>query len=584
MKNFTNQEIANILKEISFLLEMQDIPFKPRAYEKAAFIIESLNQNLINIYNNKGLKGIEEIPGIGISIASKIEELITKGKLEYLDELKKQTPINLKELMQIEGLGPKSIKKLYQKLKIKNLTDLENAALKGKIRNLEGFGLKSEEKILKSIEFAKKNKNRFILGFTMPLIKEIETRLKNINEIDKVTICGSVRRYKETIGDIDILVTLKNENNKKDIQKVMDYFVSMPEAEYVYAKGNTKSSIKLSTGIDVDLRIVPQKSYGAALNYFTGSKQHNIALRQIALKMGYKLNEYGLFDKKNKQIAGETEEDLYKALGLEYIPPEMREDLGEIELAQKNQIPKLIGYKDLYGDLQVQTNWTDGTASIEEMANAALNLGLKYIAITDHTKHLAMTGGLDEKKIQKQWLEIDKLNLKFKNKKFKILKGTECDILVDGSLDLPDKILQKLDIVGVAIHSHFNLSEDEQTKRIIKAITNPNVSILFHPTCRVLQRREGIKANWDEILKIAKKNNIVLEIDAYPERLDFNDELIKKCVEFGIKMSIDSDAHSPKHFNFLEYGIGQARRGWAKKEDIINAWPLEKMLNFLKKK
>lgn len=579
----SNQKVAEILKEIGFLLEMQGIQFKPRAYEKAALAIESLSENIIDIYNKGGLKAIEQIPGIGLSIGLKIEELIKTGKLKYLDELKKQIPIKLDELMQIEGLGPKSIKKLYQKLKIKDLADLEKVAKEGKIRKIEGFGIKSEEKILKAIEFAKKNKGRFILGFIDPLINEIKDRLSNLSEIDKVEICGSARRMKETIGDIDILVTIRNEKNKKNIEKVMNFFINMPEVEYVYATGDTKSSIRISPGIDVDLRIVSKNSYGAALNYFTGSKDHNIALRQIALKFGYKLNEYGLFDKNGKQIAGETEKDLYNALKLQYIPPEMRENLGEIELAQKNQIPKLINYDDLYGDLQIQTNWTDGSSSIEEMVNSAINFGLKYIAITDHTKHLAMTGGLDEKRIQKQWKEIDRLNLKFKDKNFRILKGTECDILIDGSLDLSDKILQKLDIVGVSIHSHFNLSKYDQTKRIIKAITSPNVNILFHPTCRIIQKREGIQADWDEIIKIAKKNNVILEIDAYPDRLDFNDEFIRKCINLGVKMSIDSDAHSPNHFVFLKYGIAQARRGWAKKEDIINAWPLEKMLNFLKK-
>lgn len=588
MKPISNQEIAKILREISWLLEMQDIPFKPRAYEKASLVIESLTEDLKDIYTQKGIRAIEEIPGIGVSIAEKIEELILTGKLKYFEELKKQVPVNLDELTQIEGLGPKSIKKLYQKLGIKNLADLEKAARAGKIRKLEGFGEKSEEKILKAIEFSKKSQGRFLLGHILPLAREIENKLKTIKEIENITLCGSIRRMKETIGDIDILISIKNENSsqtKKDINKIMDFFVSMPEVLYVYAKGETKSAIRISPGIDVDLRVIPKKSYGAALNYFTGSKDHNIALRQIAIKKGYKLNEYGLFNKKGKQIAGSKEEEIYEILGMDYIPPEMRENKGEIDLALKHQIPKLINYHDLKGDLQIQTNWTDGSNSIEEMAETAIKKGLNYIAITDHTKRLKITGGLDEVEIQKQWKEIDKLNLKFKsqNSKFKILKGTECDILEDGSLDLPDKILEKLDVCGVSIHYKFNLSKTEQTKRIIRAISNPNVDILFHPTCRIIQKREEIQADWDEIIKVAKKTGTVIEIDAYPDRLDFNDELIKKCVDAGVKMSIDSDAHSITHFNVLEYGIGQARRGWAKKEDIINAWPLEKMLKFLKR-
>jgi len=592
MKEISNQEIAEILKEISILLEMQDVEFKPRAYEKAALAIESLSENVFDMYKKGGLKLLEEIPAVGKAIAEKIEELLQTGKLKYLEDLKKQTPVNLKELLQIEGLGPKSIKKLYQKLGIKNLADLEKAAKQNKIAQLEGFGEKSQQKILKAIEFAKKSSGRFVLGFITPLALKIENRLLDLKEVEKAIIAGSFRRRKETIGDLDILVTVKEKDlnkAKKHIEKIMDFFVKMSEVQYVYAHGETKSAVKLSNGLDVDLRVVPQDSYGAALNYFTGSKEHNVALRQIALKKGYKLNEYGLFKKtgsKEKFIAGKTEEELYKVLGMQYVPPEMRENTGEIELALKNKLPKLIEYNDLLGDLQVQTNWSDGSASIEEMAKSAIKAGLKYIVITDHTKHLSVANGLDEKRIQKQWQEIDKINLKFKREgiDFKILKGTECDILRDGSLDLPDKILEKLDVVGVSVHSYFNLDKKEQTNRILKAISNPNVDILFHPTCRIIQKREEIQIDIDKIIETAQKKGVVLEIDAYPDRLDLKDEYIRKSIEAGVKLSIDSDAHSPEHFSVLKYGIAQARRGWASKKDVINAWPLEKMLGFLKDK
>jgi DNA polymerase (family 10) len=421
----------------------------------------------------------------------------------------------------------------------------------------------------------------------MPLINEIRERLLKINGVLNVTIAGSSRRQKETIGDLDILITVNEDKNKKNnIKKIMDFFVSMPEVEFVYSHGETKSAIKLNNGLDVDLRVVPKKSYGAALNYFTGSKEHNVNLRQIALKKGYKLNEYGLFLKTNEKfIAGETEEEIYKALGMQFIPPEMRENKGEIELALKNKLPNLINYNDLQGDLQVQTNWTDGDASIEKMANEAIKLGLKYIAITDHTKNLKVAGGLDEKRIQKQWQEIDKLNLKFKKQgiDFKILKGTECDILRDGSLDLPDKILSKLDVCGVSIHSYFDLPEKEQTERIIKAISNPYADILFHPTCRIIQKRKPINANWEKIMEVAKNNGTILEIDAYPDRLDLNDELIYEANKKGLLFSIDSDAHSLNHFSVLKYGIGQARRGWVEKKSVINTWPLQKCLSFLKR-
>jgi DNA polymerase (family 10) len=587
MKTISNEEIAKILKQISLLLDMQGVEFRPRAYEKAALGVESLEKSVVEIYKKGGFKALEEIPGVGKSIAEKIEELIQTGKIKYFEELKKEIPVNLDELSNIEGLGPKTIKKLYQELKIKNLADLEKAILENKIAKLEGFGEKSQAKLLAAIEFAKKSKGRFILGFIMPLINEIKERLLKINGVLNVTIAGSSRRQKETIGDLDILITVNEDKNKKNnIKKIMDFFVSMPEVEFVYSHGETKSAIKLNNGLDVDLRVVPKKSYGAALNYFTGSKEHNVNLRQIALKKRYKLNEYGLFLKTNEKfIVGETEEEIYKALGMQFIPPEMRENKGEIELALKNKLPNLINYNDLQGDLQVQTNWTDGDASIEKMANEAIKLGLKYIAITDHTKNLKVAGGLDEKRIQKQWQEIDKLNLKFKKQgiDFKILKGTECDILRDGSLDLPDKILSKLDVCGISIHSYFDLPEKEQTERIIKAISNPYADILFHPTCRIIQKRKPINANWEKIMEVAKNNGTILEIDAYPDRLDLNDELIYEANKKGLLFSIDSDAHSLNHFSVLKYGIGQARRGWVEKKSVINTWPLQKCLSFLKR-
>lgn len=570
----SNQNIAAILSGISVYLEMQDVPFKPRAYEKVALVIGGLEEEVGEIYEKGGLKALQEIPGVGVSIAEKIEELLRTGRSKYYEKLKRKTPINLAELGQIEGLGPKSIKKLYQKLKIKNLADLERVAKRGKIRNIEGFGLKTEENILKGIEFVKKSGGRFILGFVMPIIRKTEERLKELKGVERVVVAGSVRRRKETIGDVDILAISKKP------KAVMDYFVTMPEVVRVFARGDTKSAIKLASGLDVDLRVVSADSFGAALNYFTGSKDHNISLRQIAIKRGYKLNEYGLF-KKEKRIAGKTEEELYKTLGMDYIEPEIRENTGEIELAMKHNLPKLVGYNDLQGDLQVTTNWTDGSDSIAVMAEAAVTQGLKYIAITDHTKHLAMTGGLDEKKILKQMAEIDRLNKKFAGK-IKILKGSECDILKDGTLDLPDRVLSKLDIVGVAVHSNFNLSRADQTKRIKRAMENPNADILFHPTGRIIQRREAYDVDIEEIIKTAKETNTVLEIDAYPDRLDLKDEYVRKCVEAGVRLAIDSDAHSHVHFSYLEYGISQARRGWAGKGDVINAWPAEKMLKMLK--
>ncbi|MEK7195426.1 MAG: DNA polymerase III, partial [Patescibacteria group bacterium] len=402
----------------------------------------------------------------------------------------------------------------------------------------------------------------------------MEKQLSGLPGVERVVIAGSFRRRKETIGDVDILAIAENP------KPVMDYFTGMPDAVRVYAHGETKSAIKTKSGLDVDLRVVPASSYGAALNYFTGSKNHNVAMRQIAIKKGYKLNEYGLF-KGKKQVAGKDEEGIYRALGLDYIEPEMRENTGEIELAKRQKLPKLVGYDGLRGDLQIQTDWTDGSASVEAMARAASGFGLEYIAITDHTKRLAMTHGLDEKRILKQMSEIDRLNRKFGGK-IRILKGSECDILKDGSMDLPDGVLSKLDVVGASVHSYFGLPRKEQTERIKKAMRNRNVDIIFHPTGRIINRREAYDIDMEDLIREAGHTGTVMEIDAYPDRLDLKDEHIRKCVEAGVKMSIDSDAHSPLHIPYLRYGIAQARRGWAERKDIINAWPLEKMLKMLK--
>jgi len=578
MPKVSNQSIAELLREIGEYLAMQEVPFKPRAYEKAAGVIEGLEEEVADIYMRGGLKALEEIPGVGVSIAEKIEEFIKTGKVKYYEGLKKKTPVDLEGLSRVEGLGPKSIKKLYQKLGISDLADLEKAAKAGKIAKLEGFGARSEEKILKGVAFAKRSGGRFVLGFVTPQIRSIVSHLTKLPDASRVTVAGSVRRKKETIGDADILIV----SAKPKI--VMDYFVSMPEVMSVIAHGDTKSSVKVKPGVNVDLRVVPAESYGAALNYFTGSKDHNVALRQIAVKKGWKLNEYGLFSVKGareKTIAGKTEEEIYKMFGMDYIEPELRENTGELQAAQAHRLPKLIGYGDLQGDLQVQTNWTDGSDSIEAMAKAAAAQGLAYIAITDHTKRLAMTHGLDEKRILQQMAEIDRLNKKFAGK-IKILKGSECDILKDGTLDLPASVLSKLDVVGAAVHSHFNLTRAEQTERIKRAMANPNVDILFHPTGRIINRREAYEVDMEAVIAHAKKTGTVLEIDAYPDRADLKDEYVRKCVEAGVKMSIDSDAHSPTHFPYLEYGIAQARRGWAEKDDIINAWPVEKMKKSLK--
>lgn len=570
-----NRDIAHVLYEFAGFLDMAGIEFKPRAYEKAARAIEALDENVEDIFKKDGVRGLEKISGVGKGIAARIHEYLETGTIKELAALKKKIPVDYEELSRIEGVGPKMIKKLYQELKIKTINDLDRAARKGLIARIGGFGKKSEENIIRHIEFVKKFSGRFTLGTILPITQELEARLTGVAGVKRVVIAGSVRRRKETIGDIDIIVVAVSP------KKVVDFFVAMPEVLDVHAYGNTKGSVMLKGGINVDLRVVAKESFGAALNYFTGSKEHNVALRGLARKKGYKLNEYGLY-KGKKRIAGSSEEELYRVLGIkQYIEPELREMTGEIEAAQRGILPNLIGYGDVMGDLQVQTNWTDGAHSIEDMANAAQQYGLSYILITDHTKSLAMTGGHDDTGLLKQWAYIDKLN---KSKKFKvrILKGAEVNILNDGSLDISDSVLAKADIIGAAVHTNFNMTKKDMTSRIVRAMQNPHMDILFHPTGRILNRREAYELDMAVVIRTANKTGTILEIDASPDRLDLKDIHIREAVEAGVKMSIDTDTHNKQHYYFLEYGVAQARRGWATKNDIINAWPLEKMLKFLK--
>ncbi len=570
----TNSDIARVMREIAVFLDMESVPFKPRAYEKVAYAVEAVDEPIAEIYRRGGIKAVEEIPGVGKSIAEKIVTLIETGKLPYHEELRRKTPVDVAGLTAIEGLGPKNIKTLYEELRVRTVADLEKAALAGKIRELPHFGEKSEQKILTGIGFLKQRTGRFPLGHVLPLMVEIEARLRQVPGVKQVAIAGSIRRRKETVGDGDVLVV----SSKPDA--VMDFFVHMPEVVHVHGKGSTKSSIKLDTGMDVDLRVVPAESFGAALNYFTGSKDHNVALRRVAIEKKLKLNEYGVF-RGEKAVAGKTEEEVYAVLGLPYIPPELREMTGEIEAAYAGTLPDLIDYDALRGDLQTQTTWTDGANSIEEMVAEAQRLGHEYMAITDHTRGLAMTGGSDEKKLRQQMVAIDALNKQLRG--FTLLKGAEVNINKDGTLDIDDATLAKLDVVGVAVHSHFNLSRAEQTRRVIRAIENPHADILFHPTARVLQKREPIDVDIDAVIAAAKHSGTVLEIDAYPERLDLKDEHVRKVVEAGVKLVIDSDAHSTHHLHFLHFGIATARRGWAKKSDVINTKPLRGFLGSLKK-
>jgi len=578
----TNQEIAQILYNISEYLAMKDVAFKPRAYEKAAANIESLEDNVTDIYKKGGTKALEQIEAVGRGIAERIEELIQTGEIKNYEKLKKQVPVNLEELSHIEGVGPKTIFKLYKELNVRSLKDLGRAAKAKKIRSIEGFGPKSEENILLAIEFLKKSGGRLPLGYILYDIRRIEKKLQNFKGVKKAIIAGSIRRMKETIGDADLLATV---SSPKAAKEVMNYFVNMLEVEHVYSHGPTRSSVRLKNNIDCDLRVVPEQSFGAALQYFTGNKDHNIELRKIAIEKGLKLNEYGVF-KGKRQIAGKIEEDVYKILGLKWIEPELRENTGEIDIAKQNKLPDLIKYSDLKGDLQMHSKWSDGANTIEQLAEKAMEMGLEYIAITDHIRGSFGNSSLDEKKAIKQWAEIDALNKKFNlpagRQEFKILKGAEVDILNDGRLFAKDEFLKKFDIVGAAVHQNFKMPKEKMTERIIRAMKNPNVDILFHPTGRLIGLRPAYELDIEKIIRVARETKTILEINSYFNRLDLKDEYIKMAKNAGVKLTINSDSHSPSHFQYLELGIAQARRGWLEKKDIINAWPIDKMLKMLK--
>ena len=569
-----NQEIANIFYEIADFLEMEGVQFKPYAYQKAAITLENLEKDVQDIYKEGGREALEKIPGVGKSIAEKIEEYLKTGKIKYYQDLKKKTPVKMEELTAVEGLGPKRVKVLYQKLGIRNLKDLEKAAKAHKIASLFGFDEKTEKNILEGIAFLKRSKGRFLLGEILPIVKETYEKLKSLKEIEKISPAGSVRRMKETIGDVDFLVISKNP------EKVMDFFVSLPGTVKIWGKGSTKSSVRMKGGFDMDIRVVPKKSYGSALQYFTGSKEHNIVTRKIAIDKGLKLNEYGVF-RGPRMVAGKTEEEVYKTLGMEWPPPELRENQGEIEAALKGKLPKIIDYKDIKGDLHCHSKWNGGKNTILEMAERAQEMGYQYLGISDHTKFLRIEHGLDEKKLSQQRKEIDKLNSRLKN--FKILQGAETNILNDGSIDINGEALKKLDYVIAGIHSNFKMEKEKMTERIIKAMKNPYIKIISHPTGRIIKRRDEYQIDFDKILRAAKEFGVILEINSFPERLDLNDQNIRRAKEAGgVKMVINTDSHHKNQLRYIELGIAQARRGWAEKEDIINTQPLEKLLKYFK--
>ena len=567
ISNMKNREVAKLLYDIADLLEIRgEMIFKIRAYRRAAQAVEAMPTDVGETWKQGKL---DSIPGIGKGITEKIDEYLRKGKLKYLDELKKGLPPGFADMLAIEGVGPKKVKLFYEKLGIKNIEQLEKAAKSGKLRKIPSLKEKTEQNIIRSIEASKKRGGRMLLGHALTLSDEIINEMKKCKDIRRIDAAGSLRRMKETIGDIDILAS----SEKPD--SVIKFFTKMSMVARVIATGPTKASVNLFNGIQVDLRALPEKEYGSALLYFTGSKEHNIEMRKIAISRRLKLSEYGLFSGK-KVLAGRTEQDVYRCLGMDYIEPEMRENRGELEAAKRHELPGLVGYEDIKGDLHMHTKWSDGSNTVEEMANAAGEMGYEYICISDHIGKLAIARAMDKKRVEQQSREIEKVR---KKSDIQILHGGEIDIGLDGKFAVPDAVLRKLDIVTASLHSGL---KGDGTQRILSAMENPNVDIIGHMSGRLIDRRDGVRLDITKITEKAAETNMVLEINSQPERLDMNDVNTKAAIGAGCFLAVNTDAHSIADLRYMRIGVATARRGWAPKSSIINSYPLEKMRKMLK--
>ncbi|MGA2774727.1 MAG: DNA polymerase/3'-5' exonuclease PolX [Candidatus Omnitrophota bacterium] len=565
-------ELSALFRNIASILEIRgENVFRIRAYEKAAESIERFPNTLETLIKEDRLS---EIPGIGKDLSLKIKEFYATGKIKAYEDLKKTIPQGLLELLNIPSVGPKTAKLLFEKLKIKSLADLEKAIKQNKLTGLAGIKEKTIQNIAKGLEILKKGRKRMTLQQAMDLSDTFLSNMSKTPEVKDIETAGSLRRKTETVGDIDILIT------SKEPEKIMDLFVKLPDVKTVLAKGETKSSIRTKNDIQVDCRVVEQRSFGAALLYFTGSKDFNIRLRQLAIKKGLKINEYGVF-RKDKFICGRTEEEIFKTLGMSFVVPELRENRGEIELALKGKLPELIGLKDIKGDLHVHSEWSDGLNSITEMAEAAKALGYSYIAATDHSQSLKVAGGLNVKRLLEKKKEIEKINSRLSN--FRVLLGTEAEIDSDGNIDYSDKILKEIDIVVAAIHSGFKQGKDKLTKRTIKACSNKYVHIIAHPTGRLWGMRDAYELDFKEIFKAAHDTNTALEINSYPERLDLNDNNARAAVEEKVKLAVNTDAHRIEHLKAIQFGLAVARRGWVAKDDVINTLTVDNLLKKIKK-
>ncbi|MFH0913216.1 MAG: DNA polymerase/3'-5' exonuclease PolX [Candidatus Omnitrophota bacterium] len=567
-----NLEVSAVFREIAKILEIKGgNPFRIRAYERAAQNIEGLTEDIENFIRDERLN---EIPGVGKDLSERIREFVKNGKIKVYEDLKKSIPKGLLDLLNIPSVGPRTAKLLYEELKIKNIPDLEKAIKKNKLQGIFGIKEKTIENISKGIALLKRGKARMTLAQAIQVGDEFVKGLKNMTEVRKISPAGSLRRQKETVRDIDILV----ESDKP--KKVMETFSGLPAVGMVLAKGKTKSSVRTRDDVQVDCRVVEKKSFGAALLYFTGSKNFNIKIRQLAIRRGLKINEYGVFRKK-RFICGSTEEEIFKALGLPYIDPELREDNGEIELAQESRLPHLIELKDIEGDLHAHSRWSDGGNTITEMVQAAKLRGYSYIAITDHSQSLKIAGGLSIADLKKKKKEIDQINKKIK--KFRVLYGTEVDIDSEGKLDYKDEVLKEFDVVIAAIHSGFKQSKYQLTRRVVNACHNKYVHIIAHPTGRLWGVRDAYDIDMDEVLRVAKNTNTHLEINSFSQRMDLNDLNCRRAKGMGVKLVLGTDAHASEHLDSMKLGIAVARRGWLGRENVLNTLTVEKVLEAIKK-
>jgi len=568
-----NVEIARYFSELADLLEIQGSnPFRIRAYRNAARTLENLTESISELAA-AGKSSLTEIPGIGKDLAEKITIIVESQKLPQLDELKSEIPTDVVSMLRIPGIGPKKVAALFNDLKLTTLEALRSAAEQGEIAQLKGFAQKTEQTILAGLDHLETVGQRFLLADAKTFADEIVNDLAGLDCVSQATVAGSCRRRKETVGDLDLLVT------SSDSEQVMSALTEHRLVQETLAGGETKQRVRLINGIEMDLRVVPDESYGAALQYFTGSKEHNIVVRKRAIERGFKLNEYGLFEGE-QQIAGRTEEDVYSALDLPWIAPELRENRGEIELAEDGKLPNLIELKDIRGDLHMHTTATDGTASIREMVEAAVANGYKYIAITDHSKRVTMANGLDAARLRKHWAEIEQVREHFPE--IEILRGIECDILEDATLDLPDDVLSEADWVIAVLHYGLKQPRDQIQKRLLTAIRNPHVSIIGHPSGRLVTKRPGADILFEDIFKAAADHSVMMEINAHPSRLDLDDIQARAARDYGIPIVISTDAHSTSGFEVMQYGIYQARRAGLEKKDVANTRTWKQFQKLLK--